>query len=163
MLMRILGGGLVCLSATLIGWYIGGSGGRRAGGLMELKKSLILLKSQIDHAIYTLPQAFGNISHKVAAPLDGFYKRLAEKPDSWADEALRLSGSNLHKDDLANLSLLGASLGQGDTLVQINSIDMVIAAIDDTLNQLTVKNRSDTKMWRSLGVVGGLLITIALL
>jgi len=160
--LTIIGGALVCLSTTLIGIYLGGAGGRRAKDLLEFKKSLILLKSQIDYAIYTLPQAFSHIAQRVAPPLDNFYRRLAEAPDGWSDEILQLK-SNLHKDDLVNISLLGASLGQGDADVQINSIDMVLATIDDTLGQLTVKNKTDTKMYRSLGVVSGLLITIALL
>lgn len=162
MFLRIVGGILVCLSTTLIGIYFGGAGGRRSKDLLEVKKSLILLKSQIDYAIYTLPQAFANISERVSPPLDDLYRQLAEAPDSWSYEILRLK-SNLHKDDLENISLLGASLGQSDGDVQINSIDMVLATIDDTLSQLTNKNRTDVKMYRSLGVVSGLLITIALL
>ena len=162
MILTILGGILVCLSTTLIGVYLGGAGGRRAKDLLELKKSLILLKSQIDFAIYTLPQAFAHIAERASAPLSELYSKLAEAPDGWEAEVAKLKG-NFHKDDLANLALLGASLGQRDGSVQINSIDMVIATIDETLGELTAKNTKDTKMYRSLGVVSGLLITIALL
>ncbi|MCL2235180.1 MAG: stage III sporulation protein AB [Defluviitaleaceae bacterium] len=161
-MLTVLGGILVCLSTTLIGVYLGGAGGRRSKELLELKKSLILLKSQIDFAAYTLPQAFAHIAERATAPLDGFYRKLAEAPDSWEVEAVKLKG-NFHKDDLGNLALLGASLGQSDSCVQINSINMVIATIDETLGELAAKNIKETKMYRSLGVVSGLLITIALL
>ena len=153
---------MVCASATLLGFYFGGAGARRTKDLLELKKSLILLKSQIDFAIYTLPQAFDHIANRVDAPFDSFYRQLAGAPDGWCEGVGRLK-SNLNKDDLENLSLIGASLGQSDVLVQTNSIDMVVGLVDDTLGLLAIKNIKDAKMYRSLGVVCGLLITIALL
>jgi len=170
-MIRILGGLLVCVSTMLLGVYMGGAGTRRAKDLMEFKKSLILLKSQIDFAIYTLPQAFYHISERVQPHFEQLYAKMAAELEEgqndaagvWASGMENLKDSNLSKDDLANFSILGTSLGHMDAEVQINSIDMVIAGIDDSLKQLMADNPKNVKMYRGLGVVSGLLITIVLL
>ena len=161
--MQIIGGALIVAATTMLGIHMGQAGSRRTRDLMEFKKSLILLKSQIDYSIYTLPQAFSHIAERTAPPFNEFYAKLAENPSSWEQGVSELKSSNLSKDDIANIALLGMSLGQMDAGVQINSIDMVIAGIDDSLAQLMQDNPKNTKMYRGLGVVSGLLITIVLL
>jgi len=171
MTMRIIGAGIVCLATTLLGMHLGKAGSRRTKDLMEFKKSLILLKSQIDFAIYTLPQAFYHISERVQPPFSSFYEKMAQELESgqldaasvWETGILGLKDTNLNKDDLANFGMLGTSLGQIDAHVQINSIDMVITGIDDSLKQLMLDNPKNVKMYRGLGIVSGLLITIVLL
>ena len=171
MTVQIIGGALICLSTTLLGLYMGGAAARRSKDLMELKKSLILLKSQMDFAIYTLPQAFCHISGRVAPPFSEFYAKLAKELENnkadaatvWAQGIEGLSRTNLSKEDLDNFGILGMSLGHMDVTVQINSIDMIIAAIDDSLTQLRTDGPKTTKMYRGLGVASGLLITIVLL
>ncbi|MCL2350260.1 MAG: stage III sporulation protein AB [Defluviitaleaceae bacterium] len=171
MTWQIMGGVLVCASTTLLGLHLGGAGRRRTKDLLEFKKSLILLKSQIDFAIYTLPQAFSHIGDRTAAPFDKFYEHLAVQLDEggadaatvWENGLQSLKYSNLTKEDLDGIAILGASLGHMDANVQINSIDMVIAGIDESLSALAADAPKTAKMYRGLGVVSGLLITIVLL
>ncbi|MDR2166337.1 MAG: stage III sporulation protein AB [Clostridiales bacterium] len=170
MTLQIAGGLLIIAATTLIGWDFSARGARRVRDLTELKKSLILLKSQIDYSIYTLPQAFSHISPRVAAPFDEFYAKLAKDVEGGADAASAwvsavhsLKNSNLDKTDLENFAILGMSLGAMDSGVQINSIDMVITNIDDSLKRLLAENPKNSRMYRGLGIVAGLLITIVLI
>jgi len=171
MTLQILGGIIICTATTLLGLHLGGAGARRTKDLLEFKKTLILLKSQINFAIYTLPQAFHHISQRAAPPFDQFYTDLAneletgqmEAQAAWTTAVDKLKQSSLSKEDLANLQMLGASLGHMDAVVQINSIDMIITGIDDSLQQLLTQNPKNAKMYRGLGIVSGLLITIVLL
>jgi stage III sporulation protein AB len=171
MIMRFVGAGCVIAASSLLGIHMAKAGSRRAKDLVEFKKSLILLKSQIDYAIYTLPQAFMHISQRVAPPFDLFYGELSQslgegKTDAataWEQSLAVLKGSHLAQEDLENIALLCFSLGQPDAVVQLNSIDMLIAAIDENLNKLNAENPKNAKMYRSLGVISGLLITIVLL
>jgi stage III sporulation protein AB len=171
MIMRFVGAGFVIAACSLLGMHMAKAGSRSAKDLTEFKKSLILLKSQIDYAIYTLPQAFINISHRVAPPFNGFYAAVAKSLEKGNDDAATaweqglavLSGSHLSKEDLESIALLCFSLGHMDAEVQLNSIDMLIAAIDESLERLNTENPKNARMYRSLGVVSGLLITIVLL
>jgi stage III sporulation protein AB len=170
MTIQITGAVLICAATTLLGFHIGGAGRRRSRDLMEFKKSMILLKSQIDYAIYTLPRAFSHIAQRSVPPFDSFYEKLAADIDdgadasaSWNENITNLKDSNLHKDDLSNFALLGTSLGHMDKDVQINSIDMIITNIDDTLTRLLTENPKNSRMYRGLGIVSGLLITIVLI
>jgi len=170
-ILQIAGGATIVVATSLLGWHFGGLGAKRARDLLEFKKSLIMLKSQIDYTIYTLPQAFLHISERVVPPFDIFYTKISQELEDsrgdistiWGQAVSRLRFSYLHKNDMDNIALLGTSLGLADVDVQINSIDMVITTIDDTLTKLGVQNAKDAKMYRGLGVVAGLLITIVLL
>ena len=171
MTMQIVGGVLVCAATTLLGVHMGNQGSMRAKDLMEFKKTLLMLKSQIDYCIYTLPQAFMHISERTSPPFSEFYEDIAKKldegqmdaPTAWEEGLDALKASNLTKDDLANIAMLGTSLGNMDAKVQINSIDMLLTGIDENLNALLKENPKNMKMFRGLGVVSGLLITIVLL
>ena len=171
MIVRFVGAGFVVVSCSLLGWQLAAIGGRRVKDLMEFKKSLIMLKSQIDYAIYTLPQAFNHIAERVAPPFNAFYSEVACSLDegnvdaatAWEQGLTALAGSHLNKEDLESIALLCFSLGHMDAAVQLNSIDMLIAAIDESLVRLNAENPKNAKMYCSLGVLGGLLITIVLL
>jgi len=171
MIFQIAGGAIIIAATTLLGLHFGGMGVKRAKDLMGMKKSLIMLKSQIDFAIYTMPQAFLQIASKTQPPISNFYTQLANKlengevdiADGWEQGVAGFSKSHLHKEDMENIAMLGTTLGAMDCDVQINSIEMLIATIDDTLAKLSAQNPKDAKMYRGLGLISGLLITIVLL
>jgi stage III sporulation protein AB len=162
MIVRFLGAGFIIASCSLLGMHMAKAGSRRTRGLMEFKKSLLLLKSQIDYAIYTLPQAFMNISQRVAPPFNDFYAKVsqdlsegsADAPTAWEQGLVALEhgkNSHLNKEDIESIALLCFSLGHMDAQVQLNSIDMLIAAIDESLTKLNAENPKNAKMYRSLG------------
>ena len=171
MLFKILGGALVCLSCTLLGIYIGGRGMRRHAALLEFKRSLIMLKSEMKYAIYPLSKAFINISERTSRPVSDFYRQmsvelLANDKDLgciWAVGMHILGTSSLSAVDIDTIAQMGRALGSIDASVQFAAIDMTIAAIDDAVETLNEENAKNKRMYRGIGIVSGLLITIALL
>ena len=170
MAIRILGGILICASCGLLGLYMGHRGVVRAKHLMEFKQSLLLLKSEIEFAVYALPEAFVNVSNKAGENLRDFYtnisRRLENKADLanvWEEGLKELKNSNLTDEDLEAIRSLGKSLGSIDAEIQIKAIDMTIMALDDILIRLNAQNVKDGKMYRRLGLLGGMLITVILL
>jgi len=170
-LFRILGGALVCLSCTLLGIYVGGRGTRRHTALAEFKRSLLMLKSEMEYAIYPLHKAFINISNRTGRPISDFYKQMSEKllardkdlGGIWTEGMEVLSTSSLAKEDIDTIAVVGRALGSIDASVQLASIDMTITAIDDAINMLNEENAKNGRMYKSIGIVSGLLITIVLL
>jgi len=171
MILRIIGGVLVCLSCGLLGLYMGNRGVRRAEILTEFKRTLLLLKSEIEYAVHPLPQAFLSISRRAAWPFGDFYARAGEElaagslilDEAWEAGLAALTGSQMTREDLAVIDGLGKALGSIDVDVQLAAIDMAISAVDDMVGRLNVENTKNVRMYRGLGVLSGLLIVVVLL
>ena len=161
---------MICASCGLLGLYMGHRGIVRARHLTEFKQSLLLLKSEIEFAAYALPQAFANVSQRAGESFTDFYIELSRKiedkislADAWEMGLKDLKSSHLTQEDLEAVRSLGKSLGSIDAEVQIKAIDMTIIALDDILGRINEQNIKEGKMYRRLGILGGVLITVVLL
>ena len=171
MIIRYAGAALVVGACSLLGVYIGGGGKRRRVDLLELKKTLIILKSNLEYALQSLPCSFYLTGQRASQPFVDFYKKMAieleEAKDDieciWAKGVDGLKDSHLSKGDLEELHMLGSSLGQMDVTAQIKAIEMLTLSIDENLKTLHVENGKNQRMYRGIGIVSGLLITIVLL
>jgi stage III sporulation protein AB len=170
-MLQIAGAVLVCTATTLWGFNMAARGAKRAKDLMEFKNTLILLKSRIEYAMHTLPQAFLYISERTSPHFAAFYAQISNdlergKTDAgsaWAQGIAALAQTCLSKDDMQKISMLGPSLGNMDKMVQLDAIDMISKGIDATITELNKENPKNARMYRGLGVVSGLLITIILM
>ena len=168
---RILGGILVCAACGLLGLYMSHKGVARAKQLAEFRQSLLMLKSEIEFAAYPLPQAFAHIAQRTEGSLTAFYELLSHKltgkeaglADAWETGLTELSSSHLASEDLQAIGSLGNALGSIDSAAQIKAIDMTLTAIDVILARLAAQNTKDGKMYRRLGLLGGVLIVVVLL
>ncbi|MDR2183142.1 MAG: stage III sporulation protein AB [Clostridiales bacterium] len=171
MIIRILGGILVCAACALLGLYMSHRGTLRARRLAEFRQTLVMLKSEIEFAAYPLPQAFANIAQRAEGDFADFYQELSRKladkemglAEAWEAGLAGLEDNHFSREDIQAMGGLGSALGSIDSAVQIKAIDMAVAAIDDILPHLTVQNAKDGKMYRRLGLLGGALITVVLL
>ena len=169
-MIRILGSILICASCGLLGLYMSHRSIIRARHLTEFKQSLLLLKSEIEFAAYALPQAFANVAQRAGGSFANFYTGLSQRvedkvslADAWEIGLKELSGSHLTQEDLESIRGLGKSLGSIDAEVQVRAINMTIIAIDDILARVNEQNTKEGKMYRRLGILGGVLITVVLL
>jgi stage III sporulation protein AB len=171
-LVKIMGCVLVIASSVLLGIYYSFRDGYRISDLLEIKKAFILLKSEISYSA-ALPEALWSISERLEGAASGFFKRagggLSEKSagesaEIWRD-ALKesLSHSHLTADDLQCLERLGETLGGLGKTAQTDGIDMAITYVDGKINELRESEAKNKKLYRSVGIAGGLLITIFML
>jgi len=167
-----MGGLLICASTTFAGYVLGARGGMRLNALLEFKKSLIILKSEMEYAINPLPTAFMHIAEKMGKILRGFYNGLAKETENTAIESAWEQGikslennpeSAFAREDLEAFISLGAVLGMMDYQAQSASIDMAITYIDEKTEFLNMENLRTQKMFRGLGILCGLLITVILI
>ena len=171
MIFRIIGGVLVCLSCGLIGLYMGSKAGARVQKLLEFKRTLLMLKSEIEFAIYTLPQAFNNISGRTVPPFSTFYAQIGHEvankemslDTAWTAGLKNLSTTQLIREDFEMMDGLGKALGNMDVQIQLRAIDMTVNIIENTVVGLNAENAKKAGMYRGLGILGGLLITVILL
>jgi len=164
-MIRLIGALLVCFACSFLGIHYGGKSERRLSKLLELKHTLNLLKSEIEYSINTLTAACINISKKAKMPLSQFYEDIGNvgiKPldETWQNAVKNL---NLYKDDAFNLSALGAALGNIDKDVQLKAIEISLINIDHNIQVLTYEKDKEKKLYRGLGILGGLFIVVVML
>ncbi len=169
---KIIGGVLVVTSSSLLGIYFSKLGGFQISNLTEMKKALTILKSEIEFMNVPLPEAFLHISSRVSEPLNGMFAdmsaRLSEKTGQGAAAIWEAAVNGCAKaaffddEDLQCFYSLGKTLGYLDKRMQLNSIDIAIAYIDDKCAALAEKHARTSRMYSSLGVLCGLMIVIIL-
>ncbi|MDR1538655.1 MAG: stage III sporulation protein AB [Clostridiales bacterium] len=172
MMLKVMGIALVCGASALLGLYYGSLETFRANDLNEWKKALLILKSEIAFSSTPLPEAMFNISCRIKRPVDAtfltFAENLGKRPktclsDIWSQTLANGKGdSYLVQEDYDWLNNFGRTLGYLDKSMQLNTIDLTLAYISNQLDFLNEHSASSRKMYRSLGILGGLLISVIL-
>lgn len=172
-MLKILGASFIIISGIMFGKYMSQKEIIRMKQLNCIKKALLMLKSQIDYSCETLPEALFIISNRSDNPIKYLFNKISERlkqkqsesiNDVWIDEFKSyFKNTNLSKEDLQAVLGLGKALGYLDKQLQLNNIDIVVDYIDRTVELIANKNEKESKMYQSLGILGGLLLALLLL
>ena len=155
---------LIFFSSARLGIYFGGAVGRRIGDLLELKKALLIFKSEIRYS--ALAEAFCNISEKIKPEVAEIFSAAAKKngpPSQTWSEALLNAKTNLAAEDIDYFLSFGSCLGFLDKSMQENNIELFISYIDKQVAYLSAESVKNKKMWASLGALGGALACVLLI
>ena len=172
-MIKIIGALLVISSCGALGLYFSGELRTRINDLEELKKLLILLRGDIRYTNTPLPEALETLSKRH----DGTYKKFL---NNISNQLLKLNGesfsaiwkeavkkdlkhTSLSKEDYNLIDQLGESIGYLDKNMQINTLDLYIEQIEITSSRLSKTVKEKTRLYNSLGIMGGIFITIILL
>jgi len=170
-MIQIIGLILIMISTTMAGIYYGSIPSFRIKDLKEIKRGLLILKSEIEYAATPLTIACESISTKLDNPMGkifgNFAQHLKEKTDdiplAWQ---LSLEASKpqayLTKEDINQLISFGTTLGYLDKHLQIRTIDMTTSYLNQEIEDLREVSLKNKKLYQTLGILGGLLIIIAL-
>ena len=165
-MLSVVGILLICLSSTALGLYYGNRCARRISLLLELKRCLTALRSDIDYARYTLSGAFMRLYER-GGQFSSFFHDLSCSVEqnkgllqSWQDA---LDKTDLNPADAEIIKSLGQDLGHIDKEAQLQAIDHCIQMIDHNIDNLSIQSQKEKKLYRELGVLGGLLIVVVLI
>jgi len=75
---------------------------------------------------------------------------------------LHIKDTYLSKSDKAILLSFGSALGYLDKETQKNSIDLCILYLEDEMKKLDLHHQKNGRLYKSLGILSGLLIVILL-
>lgn len=172
MLMRLLGAVAVVGGAAALGFYYASLEKERTQDLLELKKALLILSSEIEYMRTPLPTASTNIGKRAqrwVGPLFTRFGELLTNNESetayrlWMQAITEMKGStNLTNEDWEVVEGFGKTLGYLDKQMQQNAIGYVVEYIDEKAETLQKKSETNKKMYRSLGILGGLLLAVVL-
>jgi len=166
-------GAVTLIAACMaIGFYYAAKEGFRLQELQEFKKALMILSSEIEHMRAPLPVACANIAKRTNKPVSELFLNFSKLLESNEGEtAYRLwmqalesqkTKSHLAEEDLDIIEGFGKTLGYLDKHMQQNAIAYAVDYIDEKAVILAAQADKNKRMYRSLGVIAGLLIAIVL-
>jgi stage III sporulation protein AB len=142
----------------------------RVQDLLEFKKAFLILSSEIEFMRATLSEACANIAKRTAHGVSKIFSNYSLLlRDGEGETAYRLwltalenQNTFLAPEDRTIIEDFGKTLGYLDKQMQKNAIDHAVAYIDEKTAALQKQSDKNKKMYRGLGVIGGLLIAVVL-
>jgi len=172
MLIRIVGAAAVMVGSVGLGLYYAAKEGFRVQDLLEFKKALLILSSEIEYMRSPLAVACANIAKRTDCGAQHLFEHFSNALTAGEGETayqLWLTSMEATKEkaflapeDWAVIEGFGKTLGYLDKHMQQNAITYAVSYIDEKAAAIQAQSDKNKRMYRSLGVIGGLLITIIL-
>ena len=172
-MIKILGGLIIFLSMTALGLKKSVVVEKRLDILNEFEKSLVLLKGEIKYSAASLPESVLSVSNRTNGMIRDFYKNVCEtilnSPEVlfskvWEDECRKtFSLEEINQEDLSLIIDLGSQLGHLDVDMQIKNIELCINRLKERQLDATEDIKNKSKLYKTLGISGGALLTLSLL
>lgn len=172
MIIKIAGMVITVAAAWTYGYYMAEYTKKRMETLEQFKRAFILFA---DETLYTgamLCEVFKNTAERtegLAARVFGeaaakFREKAAEGAYIIWEESLKNSVKNsfLTEEDINSLIMFGKSLGFSDRRCQVSNVNLAVEYIDNKLYELRKKYIKEAKLFRSLGVLTGLLAAVVI-
>lgn len=171
--IKIIGCILIVSSCIGMGLYFSGELKTRILDLKELRKLIFLLRGDIRYANTPLPEAVQALSIRHEGKYKRFLMKIADRLNElggvsfctiWKEAVNKdLGNTSLSKKDLINLGQLGENLGYLDKDMQINTLDLFISQLEEEIKEISKNVKEKSYLYNTLGVMGGLFITIIML
>ncbi len=169
-IFKIIGSVLVLSSTVVAGFYYGNLDSYRISDLLEMKKALAILKSEIEFAKTPLPEALMNIGTKTKKPISNIFLRLEELlhverganiGDLWNQTLKEFEKQTYFNiEDVDQLISFGKTLGYLSQGMQLSNIKIMTSYIDEKVGSLNVNRFKNKRMFQSFGVLGGILVVV---
>jgi len=171
MIIKFIGAVILISATSLIGFSLANDCSKRPRALRELQSLLQMLENEISYLSNLLLEAFNRIYEGTNSDTAILFREAAKNLGTngiTADEAWEKSIEenyaklSLNKEDKTILVTFGKMLGNSDLEGQLNNIKLMSSQLK--LQELKAEGMrlKNEKMYRSLGVLSGLAITIVL-
>lgn len=171
MLLRLIGALLLMSATGKAGFIVARKLGERVELLRELENLLRILSTQVDYALTPFPDALvaaGRISSSAVKGFCSFVLKELHNGKSlemaWKEgvETL-LERTPLHPEDLAPLLSLAPVLGVSDRKDQVRHLQLAQELLRQRQYTADVDAKNNQKLWRSAGVLVGLMVVLLLI
>ncbi len=172
-MVRLIGVFVLLFSSMGAGLWMGRKEQLRMQQLGALIRSMEFLKGEISFARTTLPEAMEQLSKHVMWPFQTLFAKLAMElkthPGTGFGEILQKSlecekgNWALRSEDVEHFYQACCNLGYLDKEMQIHILERYIRELEKTVEQLAGEIPQKMKLYRNLGVLGGVFLVIVLL
>ena len=158
----------IVVASTILGILFSKKYSNREKELKEMKSALNIFATKIKFTYEPIPNVFLEIANKIEGNVGKIFARASNRMkeenagEAWKNAFLDVP-NNLSKEDTTILSNLGRMLGQTDVEGQISEIEVVVQFLNTQLENAKQEKIKNEKMYRTLGIVGGLTIAIILI
>lgn len=169
MLLKMLGSTMVIISCGMIGLKFSSNYEERLEILLSFKKCFRLLKNEINHTNLSLIEALKNIQFGcdeiIKKLIDEIVNRYENNKSSlhicWQESIdCIITKTSLKEKEIDILKVIGTNLGVTNRENQIEYIDSIIEKINVIVEDLQSNKTNKCKVYKSMGVMTGLLIVI---
>lgn len=169
-MIKIIGIILILLSGTGIGFKASENLVIQNDRLKKMKKLITILRGEIKYNNSYIGQALLNVSSKVNSPYQEFLQYVSEKLEECSGKTLSeiwregvdetLSESCLNETQLLRFKDLGETLGFLDKEMQLSTFDLFMEQLDIEINENNKKMKDNCKLYKCLGMMGGILVVL---
>ena len=161
---RIVGAAMIILAGSLLGFLKADSLKRRVQNINRIISGLNLLETEISYERKNLKPVLFSIGERLRID---FFKRMSEEIDkNGIRKALKIALSeeeDLLEEDKATILDLGENLGMTDRDSQVIAIKRAVSGLCEAKKQAETEYERLGRLYRSTGVLGGILVAIILI
>lgn len=153
--------------STAIGILISKSYQNRVVELKEFKNILNIMKAKIKFTYEPLAEIFKQISKDNQTNVEKIFGQMANQiiyyqaKDVW-ENCIQEADISIKQEDKDVLKKLGKLLGQTDVEGQISEIEVTESFLDMQIEKAEEERKKNQKMYKTLGIVAGLVFCIVL-
>lgn len=170
MIIKIIGAVCTVTGTALIGFLLDKLDVYRMNDLKTLQKALIFLKGEIDYMVTPLPIAMEQVGSRINSNIGKIFicagESMSKKTgynasELWESAVERyIQDTYLSKSDKNMLLSFGKALGYLDKEMQKNNIELGLMYLKEEIKKLDLHHQKNGRLYRSLGILSGLLIVI---
>lgn len=169
MLVKILGSIIIMLCAVKIGFEEAGKFTIRVNEIRDFQTALLSLKGEISFCRTPMSDALTNASKSLKTAVAELFKlagaELKSASITAAEAWERAVAKNSHRlslkgDDLYIIESFGNLLGASDTAGQLENIELAMSRLSLCENQALEDERRHGRLYRSLGIIGGIVLAV---
>ena len=173
MYIKIIGGLFLLSSAAAIGFLKAEELKERVNRLQELKRMILFLQGELRFHRAELSEAFQNVSERVEEPFKSFLQETTKQLEQrelggfeavWHyNQKILLRAEGFLKEDAQLLELLGSSLGYLDLTMQTENLNLTLMRTEDAIADARKQQESKGKLYQTMGVTVGALLTLLII
>lgn len=171
MYLKILGGIMVMVSSSAIGFTIASFYHERPVVLRNLQVAFSMLETEMNYGLKPLPSALQSVGDKCDKQLSNLFyctqKYLISKEytitEAWEKSVYEFyKNCNISDTDIDILIAFGKYLGSTSKEDQIKNIKLTLSNLRQQEIIATKEKEKNEKLWRYLGVLSGIMIFLLL-
>ena len=172
MLLKIIGMMILIIAGGLFGYSFCDDYMERIHCLESTKKALLILRGEIKHNNSNICEAMGNISVRNTYVMNFLKKVIQEYTyknsslwESWEKGITEYfeKESGLKEEEIKIIKDFGMNLGITDRETQLKNIDECTRELDECILSLKGEKKEKCKLYKMLGVLSGVFVSIMLL
>jgi Stage III sporulation protein AB (spore_III_AB). len=172
MLFKLTGGIVVILCCYTWGFYMSKMGAFRMQDLEQLKKAITIFNAEIKYSATPLYEVFNEISNRtngvVAMAFEAATEGFLDKKEKTADEIWNKAvidvqhNAYFNAEDMEYLFSFGRTLGFADKEMQVQNATLLLDYIENAQQELREKRKVEERLYKTLGLLGGIMVCIIL-